>query len=143
MLDRGPELVEQVDIDLWTVISTKDRITKIWYRFGDKPPVRVYKSLRPDIESLSADDRLVAQDIIDSYFSPFQAQIFLRELMRLSMGTEHRMVSIHQPGIRTIHERLWHSQDVDEFWPFGDGEPFMVSGVEFGADKSLGSWNLN
>ena len=103
----------------------------MWFRFGRKHNVQIYQALRPDLDTLGPDDRLTAQDVIDTLFPPQEALHLLDYLTcHPELGSEHRMVSVHHPGYLALHRRLW-SGEAYELHPYSDCENSWVNGVDF------------
>ena len=118
-------------VDLWTVISISAEIAKIWLRSGNEPNRDAYEMLLPGLDDLEPDDAQEATDIVNTLFPPDEALQFIRVLLRHpDKGSDLRIVSVNQPGVRALLRRAWGNRVVDEFFPFGGWDPFSVNAVE-------------
>ena len=124
-------------MDFWTVISVLGPTARVWFRMGDEPNDRAFKTLIPDLDVLTEDDAQEATDIVNTLFTPDDALRFNEVLLRHpDMGSDHRIVNINKPGIRAFHQRLWAGKIAYELSPFGDWDPFSVNGVDFPRDEA-------
>ncbi len=117
-------------VDLWTVISVQAEIATVWLRFGDQPNSHAYSVLVPDLDNLSPDDALEATDIVNTLFGRVEALQLVRILLGdPNMGSDHRIVSVQQSGVKTLHRWAWGATGY-EFFPFVGWDPFCVRGVD-------------
>ena len=124
-------------VNLWTVISVLGPTARVWFRMGDEPNDRAFKTLIPDLDVLTEADAQEATDIVNTLFTPDDALRFVEVLLsHPDMGSDHRIVNINKPGMRAFHQRLWAGKIAYELYPFGDWDPFSVNGVDFPRDEA-------
>ena len=124
-------------VNLWTVISVLGPTARVWFRMGDEPNDRAFKTLIPDLDVLTEDDAQEATDIVNTLFTPDDALRFVEVLLsHPDMGSDHRIVNINKLGMRAFHQRLWAGKIAYELYPFGDWDPFSVNGVDFPRDEA-------
>jgi hypothetical protein len=139
--------ISGIVVDLWTVISVYGPKATVWFRMGDESNHEAFRDLIPQLDLLTEEDAQGETDIVNTLFTRSDALRFVEVLLsRPDMGTDHRIVSINNPGMRVFHQRHWAGEIAHEFYPFGDWDPFSVNGVDFPRDEvtetaSLRRWN--
>ena len=69
--------LNRIDVDLWTIVTINGDTATMWFRIGRKQSDRIHQALRPGLEDLSSDDRLEAEDIVNTLFPSTEALRFI------------------------------------------------------------------